>query len=78
MVLVYDVLTPELTFVSSFIRLMFETSIVEGINSGQINLVATCIDDCACHHLTIPDNCRDLAIANVAQLNCLSLSESIL
>ena len=29
---------------------MFETNVIERVNSGQISLVVTCTADCTCHH----------------------------
>ena len=29
---------------------MFETNVVERVNSGQISLVVTCTASCTCHH----------------------------
>ena len=53
MVLEFDVLTPKLPSLSQGSRPIFETSIVQLVNPGQINLVVTCTADCTCHHMTI-------------------------
>ena len=50
MVLAVDVQTPKLPCLTRFIHLMFETNVVERVNSGQISLVVTCTTDCTCHH----------------------------
>ena len=52
--LAFDVLTPKLSRLIRFSHLIFETNVVERVNSGQISLVVTCAADCTCHHLTIP------------------------
>ena len=52
--LAFDVLTPKLSCLIRFSHLIFETNVVERVNSGQISLVVTCTADCTCHHLTIP------------------------
>ena len=49
-VLAVDVQTPKLPCLTRCIRLMFETNVVEPVNSGQISLVVTCTDGCTCHH----------------------------
>ena len=53
MVLAFEVLTPKLSYLTRLIHLMFETNLVERINSGQISLALTCTADCTCHHPTI-------------------------
>ena len=50
----FDVLTPKLPCLTPFSHLIFETNVVERVNSGQISPVLTCTADCTCHHLTIP------------------------
>ena len=50
MVLAVDVQTPKLPCLTRFIRPMFETNVVERVNSGQISLVVTCTTGCTCHH----------------------------
>ena len=52
--LAFDVLTPKLSCLTRFNRLIFETNVVERVNSGRICLVVTCTADCTCHHLKIP------------------------
>ena len=52
--LAFDVLTRKLSCLTRFIHPMFETHVVEQVNSGRISLVVTCTDDCTCHHLKIP------------------------
>ena len=53
--LAFDLLTPKLSrLMIRFSHLIFETNVVERVNSGQISLVVTCTPDCTCHHLTIP------------------------
>ena len=52
--LAFDVLTPKLLCLIRFMHLIFETNVVERVNSGQINLAVTCTANCTCHHLTIP------------------------
>ena len=52
--LAFDVLTPNLSRLIRFSHLIFETNVVEQVNSGQISLVVTCTADCTCHHMTIP------------------------
>ena len=51
--LAFDVLTPNLSRLIRFSHLIFETNVVEQVNSGQISLVVTCTADCACHHFRI-------------------------
>ena len=51
--LAFDVLTPKPSCLIRFSLLIFETNVVERVNSGQINLVVTCTANCTCHHLTI-------------------------
>ena len=48
----FDVLTPNLSRVIRLSHLIFETNVVEQVNSGQISLVVTCTADCTCHHMT--------------------------
>ena len=50
MVLAVDVRTPKVPCLTRFIHLMFETNVVERVNSGQISLVVTFTADCTCHH----------------------------
>ena len=50
----FEVLTPKLSCLIRFSHLIFETNVVERVNSGQISLVVTFTADCTCHHLTIP------------------------
>ena len=52
--LAVNVLTFKLSCLTRFSHLIFETNLVERVNSGQISLVVTCTADCTCHHLTIP------------------------
>ena len=49
----FDVLTPTLSCLIRFSPFIFETNVVERVNSGQISLVVTCTDDCTCHHFRI-------------------------
>ena len=51
--LAFDVLTPKLSCLTRFFHLIFETNLVERVNSGQVSLVVTCTADCTCHHLKI-------------------------
>ena len=51
--LAFDVLTPNLSRLIRFSHLIFETNVVEQVNSGQISLVVTCTADCTCHHFRI-------------------------
>ena len=51
--LAFDVLTPNLSCLIRFNHLIFETNVVEQVNSGQISFVVTCTADCTCHHLRI-------------------------
>ena len=44
--LAFDVLTPNLSRAIRFNYLIFETNVVEQVNSRQISLVVTCTDDC--------------------------------
>ena len=46
--LAFDVLTPNLSPAIRFSYLIFETNVVEQVNSRQISLVVTCTDDCIC------------------------------
>ena len=48
--LAFDVLTPKLPCLTSFRNLIFETNVVERVNSSQISLVVTCTTGCTCHH----------------------------
>ena len=41
--LTFDVLTPKLLCLTRFFHLIFETNLVERVNSGQTSLVVTCI-----------------------------------
>ena len=41
----FDVLTPKLSCLIRFSPLIFETNVVERVNSGQISLVVTCTAD---------------------------------
>ena len=50
----FDVLTPKLSCLIRFSRFIFETNVIERVNSSQISLVVTCTANCTCHHLTIP------------------------
>ena len=52
--LAFDVLTPKLSCLIRFSHLIFETNVVERVNSGQISLVVTCTTVCTCHHLIFP------------------------
>ena len=52
--LAFDVLTPKLSCLIRFGHPIFQTSVVQRVNSGQISLVVTCTADCTCHHLKIP------------------------
>ena len=52
--LAFDVFTPILSCLIRFCHIIFETNVVERVNSGQIRLVVTCTADCTCHHLTFP------------------------
>ena len=51
--LAFDVLTPKLSCVIRFDHLIFQTNVVQRVNSGQISVVVTCTADCTCHHLKI-------------------------
>ena len=46
--LVFDVLTPKLSCLIRFGHLIFQTNVVERLNSDQISLVVTCTADCTC------------------------------
>ena len=48
--LAFDVLTPKLPCLTWFNNLIFETNVVERVNSSQISLVVTCTTGCTCHH----------------------------
>ena len=49
----FDVLTPKLSCLIQFDRLIFQTNVVERVNSGKNSLVVTCTADCTYnHHLT--------------------------
>ena len=52
--LAFDVLTPKLSCLIRFDRLIFQTNVVQRVNSGKISHVVTCTTDCTCHHLTFP------------------------
>ena len=52
--LAFGVLTPKLSCLIRYSHLIFETNVVELVNSGQISLLVTCTTDCTCHHVTIP------------------------
>ena len=52
--LAFDVLTPKLSCLIEFRHFIFETNVVERVNSGQISLVVTCTAVCTCHHLKFP------------------------
>ena len=52
--LTFDVLTHKLTCLTRFSHLVFETNVVERVDSGEISLVVTCTSDCTCHHLRNP------------------------
>ena len=45
-----DVLNPKLPCLTRFSHLIFETNVVERVNSGQICLVVTCTTGCTYHH----------------------------
>ena len=45
-----EVQTPKLPCLTRIARHMFETNVVERVNSGQISLVVTCTANCTCHH----------------------------
>ena len=51
--LAFNVSTPKLPCLIRFGHLIFQTNVVERVNSGQISLVVTCTADCTCHHLKI-------------------------
>ena len=51
--LAFDVLTPKLPCLIRFGHFIFQTNLVERVNSGQISLVVTCTADCTCHQLKI-------------------------
>ena len=50
MVLAVYVQTPKLPCLTRFSQLVFETNVVERVNSGQISLVVTCTAGCTCHY----------------------------
>ena len=52
--LAFHVLTPKISCLIRFDRLIFQTNVVERANSGKISLVVTCTADWTCHHLKIP------------------------
>ena len=56
--LAFDVLIPKMPCLARLSYLIFETKVVEPVNSGQISLMHACMvtftADCTCHHLTIP------------------------
>ena len=53
--LAFDVLTPKLSCLIRLSHLIFETNVVERVNSRQISVVVTCTVDCTFHHLKIPE-----------------------
>ena len=76
----FDILTPILPCLSPCYRPSSERSIVQWVNSAQINLVMTSTDDCTCFHLTIQatnwmlcdkwevwNKCRSLPITSVVR-----------
>ena len=52
--LAFDVLNPKISCLIRFGHLIFQTNVVERVNSGKISLVVTCTAECTCHHLKIP------------------------
>ena len=52
--LAFDVLTPKLSCLIRFGHFIFQTNVVERVNSGHISFVVTCTADCTCHHPKIP------------------------
>ena len=79
--LAFDVLTLKLSWLIRFGQLIFQTNVVERVNSGQTSLVVICTADCTCHHLKIRaenwnfwenwsiwNKYKHLAIANDARL----------
>ena len=51
--LAFDVLIRKLSCLIRFGHLIFQTNVVQRVNSGQISVVVTCTADCTCHHLKI-------------------------